>query len=189
MERTTLPSRAARGPAVGAVCALGAALAHLGAGGVVTPAALALVLVVSVAAAPVVLRAGPDPAGTLALALVVQVAWHGAWTLTAPGAAGVTHSAAAMLLTHLLAALASTVVALAVERELLAAAARAVGWLRPVGRRLVPALLTPSGPVRSVGAAGRPRRLVARAGSGAVCGLRAPPGGVVEHVPTLLARP
>lgn len=111
------------------MCGAGAVLAHAAVGGSVDPLAAVLALVASVVLGRLLLRGPVDGAQTFALALAAQVVWHGAFLLTsAPGPA---HSALGMLLTHLLAAALTTVVALGVERELVLAACRRIGLVLP----------------------------------------------------------
>ncbi|WP_157210181.1 hypothetical protein [Nocardioides aequoreus] len=133
--RAPLPY-AARGPAAGAVCAAGAVLAHAAAGGSVDPLAAVLALVASALLGRLLLRGPVDGAQTFALALVAQVFWHGAFLLTA--APGPAHSAAGMLLTHVVAAALTTVAALGVERELVLAACRRIGLVLPAPGVVVP---------------------------------------------------
>ena len=129
------PQAPARGPATGAVCGLGAVLAHAAAGGDVAPGAALLVLLASVGLGAQLLRGPVDALQTFALALVAQVACHVGFALT--GADGGSHSPAAMLLTHLVAAALTTVVALGVERELVLAACRRVRLQLPAPAPLV----------------------------------------------------
>lgn len=140
-----------RGVSAGLVCALGATGAHLWAGGEVAAPAVAVVVLVCVALGATVVRAERDPARTLAVALVAQVVWHAVWVLgSTPDPAAAGGGAGAMLLTHLLAALVTTVVSLGLERELAGVVVQAVGLaLRGPRGVVAPVTLAGAGSTRA----------------------------------------
>lgn len=121
--------------------------AHASAGGDVTALAALGTLVLSVGLAPLLLDRSVDPARTLALSLVAQVVWHGAFMATAGHGAMAHHvDTTTMAVHHLLAAAVAAAVAAGCERTL----ADALDWLvgvvvpraaRPVALPVRPRLL------------------------------------------------
>lgn len=147
---TPATGRRLRGVLAGVVCALGAAAAHAAAGGTVDPGALLLAAGCSAGLGWWLLERTPDSLRTLALALLAQLVWHGAFMAAhdAPTSGhGHGHGEAAqvepllMLLTHLLAAGLSAGVAFGAERELVSLAGWLVGLVLPV---LALAAITPA---------------------------------------------
>lgn len=143
---------AARGVLSGAVAGAGAWVAHTVSGGEVTPLAGLVAFALSVALGPLLLApartshrsperaaAPADPLRVAALMLLTQGVWHLVFMVgaapvpaTVPAAtpAGAEHTAL-MLAAHLIAAVAATVVAVRLDRELVQAAARVAVALLP----------------------------------------------------------
>lgn len=137
MRPAPAPHRTLRATGAGAVCGLGAVVAHALGGGATPPAWLALLAVLTGVATLVPLtRRRLDVAGLTAAALLAQTVFHLGFMLHDPGA---THGPGTMLATHVAAGLLTVATARSSEQ----AWWRLADALATLLARLLPPALTP----------------------------------------------